>query len=95
MPKTRVQVPLDEKTLAAVKNYGHALGIPTGRACAQILAECSDAVDELGNALRMAKTAPAKAIRDFSHLFETKLAEADQMQLDMKPKPRAKRKKAG
>jgi nitrate reductase assembly molybdenum cofactor insertion protein NarJ len=100
MPTHRVQVPLDLETLAAVQDYSEATAMPLGRSCAEILKETAPVLREMAKALRMAKSAPAAALRHISEEMEQQIAAAKQKQLDLTPKATGqraytKRKKTG
>lgn len=92
MAKTRLHVPMTDETRANLQAYADAAGIPLSRAAGQILDEVSPVMVDLASALAQAKTAPARAMRNISEVVEQKLAEIDQLKLDMSPK--ATRKKA-
>lgn len=92
MAKTRLHVPMSDETRANLQVYADAAGIPLSRAAGQILEEVSPVMVDLASALAQAKTAPARAMRNINEVVEQKLAEIDQLKLDMSPK--ATRKKA-
>lgn len=69
-----------------LQSYADASGTSLARACSEILAETAPVMVELANAIREAKTAPAKAMRNVNNVMQEKLAQIDQMRMDLTPK---------
>lgn len=92
---TRLSVPLKKETRRKFQALADAQSSSLGTAISEILDACADEVYEMAKALDLAKKSPAYAKRRMAEAFEQKLAEADQMLLELQPKPKAVTKKAG
>lgn len=95
MANPRIQVPLDDKTYAAIQLYSDATGLAMGKACADILSGTADTITQIAIAIQSAKTAPAKAVKVMNEELDRKMAEIDQHQLDLGPQVTKKKKKTG
>jgi hypothetical protein len=83
---TRVQVPLDPETLLIMQEYAKVKGLALGRACSDVLQSTGPVLAELTLALRDARNAPAKALRESMGVLDKQVHEIDQMRLDMAPR---------
>lgn len=93
MTKTRVPVPMTEKTRASLQALANARNGSLASVCEEMLEQTAPIAEEMANALQMARTAPARAMREVNEALGRKLAEIDQMKLDLSPKATEKRKK--
>ena len=92
MQKTRIQVPVSADTRKALQNYADSTGLSLAGAAGQILEETTGVVWEMANALRMAKTAPAKALVMLRQQMDEQIAGLDQIGLDLTPKATEQKK---
>lgn len=92
---TRLSVPLTKETRRKFQALADVQGSSLGNVCSEILEVCADEVYELAKALELAKKAPAGAKRKMAEALEQKLAEADQMLLELRPKAKPVKKKTG
>ena len=86
----RIQVPVSPKTRKMLQTYADASGQSLARVCEEILQETAPVMAEMADALREAKRAPAKAVRNMADALDKKLAEIDQMKMDLSPKATGK-----
>lgn len=88
----RIQVPLSNEAREAVELLAEVKGISLAKTCQQLLEELTPVIISMANALEVAKTAPAKAMREMVDITEQQLADLDQLKLDMEPKDVKRRK---
>lgn len=95
MSKTRVHVPMTQETREAMQAFADARNGSLASVCEEILEQCAPMAIQMANALTLAKTAPAKGMRDAVLALEEQLAHADQMVMDLSPKATGVKKKTG
>lgn len=95
MSKTRVHVPMSQETRESFQSLADARNGSLAAACEEILEECAPVAVQMANALRTAKTAPARAVAEAVRALEAQLVDADQILMELTPKATGKKKKTG
>jgi hypothetical protein len=95
MIKTRVYVPMTADTRQSLQALADARNGSLAAVCEELLEQCAPVALQMANALQMAKSAPARGMREALEVLESQLAAADQLMLDMSPKATCSRKKTG
>jgi hypothetical protein len=95
MAKYRIQVPITQETRDAYQSLADAHNGSLAAACEEILEQCAPVALQMANALRTARTAPARAMREAVEILEAQLGNADQMLMDLSPKATVKKRKTG
>lgn len=90
MAKTRIQVPVSEDTLLAYQALADVQRSSLAAVTAEILEQAAPMVRQIAGALETAKTAPARALRGMTDALDQVLMDADQLRMDIDPKPQAK-----
>ena len=70
MKKTRVHVPMTDETRGLLEAFAEVSGKSIAKVCEEILEETAPVMAELTQAMKMAKTAPAKAMREVNKTLE-------------------------
>ena len=94
MAITRVHVPMTDETRADLQTLADARKCSLAAVCRDLLEQTAPVAKELAQALSVAQTAPARAMREMNEIKERQLAEIDQHTLDLTPKE-TKGKKTG
>ena len=89
----RIQVPVSPKTRKMLQTYADASGQSLARVCEEILQETAPIMEGMAEALLEAKRAPAKAVENMAEALDKKLAEIDQLKMDLSPKATGKRRR--
>lgn len=92
MNKKRLQVPMTDETRLLLERYVQATGQSLPRVCAEILEQTAPVMSELADSIKLAKQAPARAMRGVTETLDQKLAELDQLKMDLSPKATGKKK---
>lgn len=93
--RIRVQVPILPEAYESYKALADVQRTSVAAVCGEILEQAAPMVEQMANALEMAKTAPARALREMSDSFDSLLVDANQMQMKLEEKvtPKATRRK--
>lgn len=94
MPRTyRLQVPIKPETRKALEEFADAMGITVPQAAAQFLEEAAPGIMEMAAAVRKVHQSPSRALKDMADMLGRHIEEADQLAMDLEPKPEGKRKR--
>jgi len=86
----RLQVPIKPETRKAIEEFADAMGISPAQAAAQLLEESAPGMIELAAAMRKANQSPSKALRDMANILHKATEQADQLSMELNPKPKRK-----
>lgn len=92
---TRLSVPLKKETRRQLQALADVQSSSLAAVCSELLDACAPEAYEMAQALKLAKQSPAAAQRRMAEALESKLAEADQYRLDLKPESVSRKKKTG
>lgn len=91
----RLSVPIPKETRRQLQALADVQSCSLAAVCSEMLTAIAPEVYEMAMALKLAKQSPAAAKRKMAEALETKLAEADQYRLDLKPESVTRKKKTG
>lgn len=87
-PNPRLQVPIPLETREQLQAYADATGATLTKVVVGILVETGPVMAELAEALAEVKKAPAKAMRNVRLIMDEKMADLDQIEMDIEEKPK-------
>lgn len=89
----RLQVPVTKETYRAFEALAEARGSSLATVSSEIFEEVAPMVWEMARAIELAKTAPSRALKEFTDVAVQELAGAEQVIMDLRPAARTKPKR--